>query len=135
MLVNLPVFGKNMYSLPTTIVDALPLGIIGLATVFLIAFWTIAVLRARHERRRERSQRAKLAQVERRESALRQQLQKPSFESRLASFSGRSDVNQQRPSKMPFWQAEDLELKYAPPKPIELIRTALIRLAKLFHRK
>ena len=85
--------------------------------------------------RRARFRKAKRLRAQEREQNFRQQLQKPTFESRLKNFAGRCQREQHSVSKMQYWQAEDLELKYAPAKPIELIQAALIRLSKLFCGK
>ena len=67
-----------------------------------------------------------------REQNRQAQLRKPSFESRLQNFSGGTHSNKEPASRMNFWKADEVEFKYLPPKPIELIRAALIRLKKLF---
>lgn len=66
----------------------------------------------------------------------RQQLTKPAFQTRLRKFKNSTnsvvETNcENKSSQMPFWQAEDLQPKYSPPRPIEFIRTILWRLAKL----
>ena len=82
-------------------------------------------------KKRERFKDNKLRKLVR-EQNLQAQLRKPTFQTRLQNFVrfGRRSI--EADSTMQFWQADEVDFKYVPPKPIELIRTTLIRLKKLF---
>ena len=79
---------------------------------------------------RQKKIRIKVAEIQ--EQRVQEQIRKPSFELRLRQFTQSEPGKQEHNSKMPYWQSDDLELKHTPPRPIEFIRTVLIRLKKLF---
>lgn len=126
---------------------------IPLATILTALFWLLSVLivvtalvtftyflirnciesTEALRQRRKQYEMAKQRRTELREENYRQQLQKSTFQSRLEKFSAGCHSDQKLASKMRYWQAEDLELKNVPPKPIEFIRMALMRLSKLFR--
>lgn len=127
----------------TTLIDLVTLELASLLAFVAIAFWfgiLLAVLirschqaRTRLCQRRQRLEQAKQVRFQLREENIRQQLQRPSFQTRLNKFAAGSRCRSNPASRMGYWQSDDLELKYVPPKPIQLIRIALVRLNKLFR--
>ena len=96
----------------------------------LYLVWDSSNKSLRRKRQRYKSATALRSHV--RERTFQEQLSKPSFESRLKQFVKGQHSVKNRESKMSFWQRRDLEIEYIPPKPIELIRSALIRIKKWF---
>ena len=101
---------------------------VGMGIFYLFA--TVDQASAALRRKRERYRNAIRSRASASEENVRRQLNKPTFENRLVQFADGKSRENEPESKMPYWEADGLELKHVAPRPIEWVRMLLMRIKK-----